>query len=170
MTPFEMAARVAAFAWYSNHGRVPRATSQAQAWRFSQENWPVFLPAVNKGWGRLLLRLAQARSTTRRLSIAGNRSRKQRLSIAVEQPETSKRGGAVMYHTIEFAEDLLIDLEISPKHRLERMLVRRGTRLQAQLKPYVVETQAGGVEVADLSFADGTTTRRVPFAWFSFVD
>jgi hypothetical protein len=75
-----------------------------------------------------------------------------------------------MYHTIEFAEDAVVDLEISSKHWLERLLLRRGTRLQVQLKPYVVETEAGPVEVADLFFIDGTTTRRVPFAWFSFVD
>jgi len=50
------------------------------------------------------------------------------------------------------------------------MLVRKGTRLQAQLKPYVVETEGGLVEVADLFFADGTITRMVPFESFSFVD
>jgi hypothetical protein len=75
-----------------------------------------------------------------------------------------------MYHTIEFAEDFTVDLEISPKHWLERMLIRRGSRLQAQIKPYVTETDDGPVEVADLFFADGTTTCGVPFEWFSFVD
>ena len=75
-----------------------------------------------------------------------------------------------MYHTIEFAEDCLVDLEISSQHWLERMHIRRGTRLQAQIKPYVVETEDGLVEVADLFFADGTTTRRVAFDSFSFVD
>jgi hypothetical protein len=33
-----------------------------------------------------------------------------------------------MYHTIEVATDLLVDLEISPKHRLEPLLINRGTR------------------------------------------
>jgi hypothetical protein len=75
-----------------------------------------------------------------------------------------------MYHTIEFAEELMVDLEISPKHWLERMLIRRGTRLQAQIKPYVVEAEDDLVEVADLFFADGTTTRMVPFESFSFID
>jgi hypothetical protein len=75
-----------------------------------------------------------------------------------------------MYHTIEFAEELMIDLEISPKQWLERTVVRRGARLQAQVKPYVVETEEGLIEVADLFFADGTTTRMLPFAAFSFVD
>jgi hypothetical protein len=75
-----------------------------------------------------------------------------------------------MYHTIEFTGDLAVDLEVSPKHPLERLRLCRGTRLQAQVKPYVVETGDGPVEVADLFFADGTATRRVPFGSFSFVD
>lgn len=75
-----------------------------------------------------------------------------------------------MFDTIEFSAEFMVDLEISPKHWLERVLIRRGTRLQAQIKAYVVETEDGLVEVADLFFADGTTTRRVPFKLFSFVD
>jgi hypothetical protein len=79
-------------------------------------------------------------------------------------------GGNAMYHTIEFSAEFMVDLEISPKHRLERMLILRGTRLQAQIKPYVMETEDGPVEVADLFFADGTTTRMMPFESFSLVD
>jgi hypothetical protein len=75
-----------------------------------------------------------------------------------------------MYHTIEFASDFLVDLEISPKHRLERTLIRKGTLLCAQIKPYVVEADEGPVEVADLFFEDGTIVCRVPFACFSFVE
>jgi hypothetical protein len=74
-----------------------------------------------------------------------------------------------MYHTIEFAVDFLADLEISPKLRLERLLLRKGTRLQAQIRPSVVEGEDGPVEVADLFFEDGTATRTVPFACFSFL-
>ena len=40
----------------------------------------------------------------------------------------------------------------------------------AQVKPQVVETETGPVEVADLFFADGTTSRSVPFDDFAFVD
>ena len=65
-----------------------------------------------------------------------------------------------MYHTIEFSDEFMVELGISPKHRLERLLIRIGTRLRAQIKPYVVETGKGPVEVADLFFADGSTTRR----------
>jgi hypothetical protein len=75
-----------------------------------------------------------------------------------------------MRHTIEFATDLLVDLEVTPKNRLERLLVREGTRVRAQLKPYVVEAEDGPVEVADLLFADGTAIRSVRFEQFRFVD
>lgn len=75
-----------------------------------------------------------------------------------------------MYHTIESATEFVVDLEISPKRCLEKMLVHRGIRLQAQLKPYVMETEDGLVEVADLFFTDGTACRRVRFDSFFFVD
>ncbi len=75
-----------------------------------------------------------------------------------------------MYHTIELAADLTVDLEISPRHRLERLLLRRGDRLSAQVKPYVVEAGGGPVAVADLFFADGTATREVRFERFRFLD
>lgn len=76
----------------------------------------------------------------------------------------------MMYHLIKFGENLMIDLEVSPREPRERMRVARGARLRAQLKPYVVETEAGPVEVADLFFPDGTATRAVPFARFSFAE
>jgi hypothetical protein len=75
-----------------------------------------------------------------------------------------------VYHTIEFGEDLMVDLEISARHWLERIRIRSGTHLRAEIKPYVVETEDGAVEVADLFLDDGTTTRMVPFRLFSFVD
>jgi hypothetical protein len=75
-----------------------------------------------------------------------------------------------MYHTIQFEADLTVDLEVSPKHPLERVCLRRGVRLRAQMKPYVVEMADGPVEVADLFFEDGTTTRGVRFEHFAFVE
>ncbi|HZT82425.1 MAG TPA: hypothetical protein VFA26_19505 [Gemmataceae bacterium] len=74
-----------------------------------------------------------------------------------------------MFHTILFAEEFAGDLEVSPKDYLERVLLKKGTRVRAQVKPYVVEADDGPVEVADLFFEDGTATRAVPFALFSFV-
>ena len=75
-----------------------------------------------------------------------------------------------MYHTIEFAIEFMVDLEVAPNQPLERMLIRRGTRARTQLKPYVLEAEDGPVEVADLFLEDGTSIRGVRFEWFSFVD
>ena len=75
-----------------------------------------------------------------------------------------------MYHTIEFDEAMTLDLEISPKHHLERVSVPKGTRMRVQLRPHIMETEGGPVEVADLFFEDGTASRWVRFSSFSFVD
>jgi hypothetical protein len=75
-----------------------------------------------------------------------------------------------MYHTIEFRRGMLADLEISGKQPLERFRIHKGNRLRAQIKPRMVDTDFGPVEVADLFFEDGTVTRSVPFACFSFVE
>jgi hypothetical protein len=75
-----------------------------------------------------------------------------------------------MYHMIEFAVDYTMDLELSAKQPLERRRVLKGSRRTAVLKPYVMGRNGGYLEVADLYFEDGTTTRAVPFACFSFVD
>jgi hypothetical protein len=75
-----------------------------------------------------------------------------------------------MYHTITFIADRWIDLERSSRYPLERLLVRSGTQVRAQLKPYIVESLYGPLEVADLFFDDGTATRSVPFACFAFVE
>ncbi len=75
-----------------------------------------------------------------------------------------------MYHLIEFNASFTADLEVSPKQRLERLRVRKGTRANVCLRPYVVETAGGPVEVADLFFEDGTVTRLVPFEQFRFVE
>jgi hypothetical protein len=75
-----------------------------------------------------------------------------------------------MYHTLEFAAEFMVDLEVSRKQPLERVLIRRGTRVRAQLRPYVIEAENGPVEVADLFFEDGSATRGVRFECFSFVE
>ena len=75
-----------------------------------------------------------------------------------------------MYHTIEFATEIFADLETSPNRPLERLRIRKGRRLKAQIKPYIAEGKRGPIEVADLFFEDGTATRTIPFAFFSFVD
>lgn len=75
-----------------------------------------------------------------------------------------------MYHTITFSDDVQVDLEISPKHPLEQTLLRKGTRCEVQIKPSVVESDYGPVEVADLFFTDGSVARGIPFACFSFME
>ena len=75
-----------------------------------------------------------------------------------------------MYHTIEFATEIIANLETSPKHPLQCVRIPKGTRLKAQIKPYVVEGKKSPVEVADLFFADGTATRRIPFKYLSLID
>lgn len=40
-----------------------------------------------------------------------------------------------MYHAIEFNDDLTVDLEVSPNKPLERLRIRKGARLRAQMKP-----------------------------------
>ena len=75
-----------------------------------------------------------------------------------------------MYHTVEFFTDFICDREVAPQKPLERVLIRRGCHVRVELKPYVVETVHGPVEVADLFFEDGTCTRTVPFACLAFVD
>jgi hypothetical protein len=75
-----------------------------------------------------------------------------------------------VYHTIQFSVDFLAEVEVSRKQPLERVRIRRGDRLQAQVRPHVLETDEGPVEAADLFFGDGTTARNVPFAFFAFVE
>jgi hypothetical protein len=75
-----------------------------------------------------------------------------------------------MYHVLEIDADLWVDVERSPRHRLERVLLRGGTCVLAQIKPQVVETPGGPVEAADLIFADGTAACAVPYAAFRFAE
>jgi hypothetical protein len=73
-------------------------------------------------------------------------------------------------HTIQFAAEFVALPEIPPRQGRLRTLLRKGDRLKAQVRPYVVETKRGPVEVADLSFEDGTAARRVPYRYFRFVE
>jgi hypothetical protein len=92
------------------------------------------------------------------------------LGVAIIPTGTGNLGAGAMYHTIEFRTELAADLEVSPKLPLERLAVRKGTRTKVWIKPYVIETEHGLFEMADLTFADGTTTRMVPFESFMFVE
>jgi hypothetical protein len=75
-----------------------------------------------------------------------------------------------MYHTIEILANLLADVQVAHQKTLKRVRLVKGSRLHAQLKPYVVESVHGPVEVADVSFDDGSCIRAVPFACLTFVE
>jgi hypothetical protein len=75
-----------------------------------------------------------------------------------------------VYHRIKITANRWVDLEVSPRHHLERLRLRAAIPVRVQIKPRVVEGVDGPVEVADLFFEDGTATRGVPFDCFSFVD
>jgi hypothetical protein len=76
----------------------------------------------------------------------------------------------LMFHTIQFTAEVTAHLETAPRKPPERVHIEKGTRLRAEVRPHVVETPSGPVEVADLFLADGKATRLVPFAWFAFID
>jgi hypothetical protein len=180
MDPRNVAARFAAFVWFSNK----KQKTEEAAVQFAQDNWPAFLPLAQDGLGRLLLEIAKRPASSarpkrwRRSAAVGMWTRgaagqgeESGLAFAGDAfSSPAQSGSQAMYHTIEFVTEFMVDLERSPKDRLERLLLRKGTRAQAQLKPYVVETADGLVEVADVFFEDGTTARTVPLACFSFVD
>ncbi len=75
-----------------------------------------------------------------------------------------------MFHTIQFTAEFVALPEVVPQQSQRRVLFRKGDRLQAQLRPYVIETKRGPVEVADLIFEDGSMARRVPYRYFAFVE
>jgi hypothetical protein len=75
-----------------------------------------------------------------------------------------------MYHTIEFRLRGLAEFESPGGSHLEQLVIQQGSRLSAQIKPYVVETKQGPVEVADLFLEDGSAVRAVRMATFSFLD
>ena len=75
-----------------------------------------------------------------------------------------------MYHSIEFKRDLLAELDIPGEGRTPRVLIDKGTRLKAEIRPYVVESVLGPIEAADLLLEDGTIAHSVACASFRFLD
>jgi hypothetical protein len=66
-----------------------------------------------------------------------------------------------MYHSIEFRLDGLVELEGPGSMRLQPIL-QNGTRVRAQVKPYVVQSKRGPIEVPTCSWK--TVARLVPCA------
>jgi hypothetical protein len=75
-----------------------------------------------------------------------------------------------MYHTIEFRLKGLAEFETPGRAHLEQVVIQQGSRLSACTKPYVLESNHGPVEVADLLLEGGSIVRAVRMATFSFVD
>jgi len=65
MNPREIAARFAAFVWYSEVA-APTKAAPEEARRLALENWEAFLPVAHEGLGRLLLRIARMPSGKKR--------------------------------------------------------------------------------------------------------
>jgi hypothetical protein len=61
----KVAAQFAAYAWYEEirDGRL----CPNEATRFAKENWSTFLPVAQKGLGKLLIRIASARTKRRKM-------------------------------------------------------------------------------------------------------
>jgi hypothetical protein len=75
-----------------------------------------------------------------------------------------------MYHNLEFRMNGLIELESPDSTRLPHVVLQDWTRVRAQVKPYVLESGRGAIEVADLLLEDGSAARAVRFASFRFLD
>jgi hypothetical protein len=74
-----------------------------------------------------------------------------------------------MSHRIRFRVGFLADLRVPGKPRLERLRVREGDVVTAEVTPHVAEGEDGPVEMADLYLGDGTVALDVRFGYFEFV-
>jgi hypothetical protein len=75
-----------------------------------------------------------------------------------------------MFHVLEFVSNWWADLEQAPGGPLEQVLIRKGTRRRARVRPHSLPGQWGPVESADLCFEDGSTALGVHYAAFAFAD
>jgi hypothetical protein len=75
-----------------------------------------------------------------------------------------------MTHRVEFRWLVLAEVERPEYAYPQRVIIKEGTRLTAHIRPYVVESPEGPVEVADLYLEDGGIARAVRFAAFRFLD
>lgn len=75
-----------------------------------------------------------------------------------------------MVHAIEFRWVILAQVHRPDYSDQQQVVIKKGTRLYAHIKPYVVESPDGPVEVADLYLDDDSVARAVRFAAFQFLD
>jgi hypothetical protein len=65
MTPLQVAAKFAAFVWYTNSREASDQTIQREVRQFAKENWQAFLPIAHEGLGRLLIRVSKSQAAPR---------------------------------------------------------------------------------------------------------
>jgi hypothetical protein len=65
----KVAAQFAAHTWYEEVGDGRLCPNEAT--RFAKENWPTFLPVAQVGLGKLLIRIASARTRRRKRRSLG---------------------------------------------------------------------------------------------------
>jgi hypothetical protein len=83
MSPLQVAARFAAFVWYSSHRKAPERVIREEAKQFAEQSWDAFLPIAQKGLGRLLLRVAEVPATRqRRVPRANHRFKRRKMAAA----------------------------------------------------------------------------------------
>jgi hypothetical protein len=75
-----------------------------------------------------------------------------------------------MIHPIEFRWLVLAEVERPEYALMQRVVIKEGTRLSADIKPYIAESPDGPIEVADLYLENGSVARAVRFAAFRFLD
>jgi hypothetical protein len=78
MNARKVAAQFAA-AWYEECRAGQQSPTEAA--RFAREHWTAFLPVAHEGWGRLLLRVAEAWPTDQHRSTRVNRKRRQAVAV-----------------------------------------------------------------------------------------
>jgi hypothetical protein len=82
----------------------------------------------------------------------------------------SELGEKTMVHAIEFRWVVLAQVDRPEYSDQQQVVIKKGTRLHTHIKPYVVESHDGPLEVADLYLDDGSVARAVRFAAFQFLD
>jgi hypothetical protein len=65
MDAITISAKFAAYTWFTESADG-KSASQEEAALFADQNWERFLGCANKGFGRLLIRLARQRARTAR--------------------------------------------------------------------------------------------------------
>jgi hypothetical protein len=75
MTPLQVAAKFAAFVWYTNSRESSDQTIQREATQFAKGSWQAFLPIAHEGLGRLLIRVSKRPPSPRISSPKQRRTR-----------------------------------------------------------------------------------------------